>query len=174
MILRWASSLVGVLLALSLLGLSSVSWAQARIEVEEPLKSELNALLKAADELHQVLFDRPEEHELRMALENLEQALNRAQRVSGVGGIQQRVHVDGILGSIRTHLEMAQVREGNERLRHLRELFRGIVQIARSFDVDRYRIFFCDRDRSEWIQSGWQVRNPFEPRRGGGCGKLAR
>ena len=172
MTLRWMAGAFG-LLGFLLVWAGTVWAQQQRLEVEEPLKSELNALLKGAVELHEALFERKPEHELRLALDNLDQALGRAQRLAGSGGIQ-RVHVDSVLTAARSHLELVQQREGAERMRHMRELFRALVQVNQSFDLDRYRVFFCSRDRAVWLQSGWQVRNPFEPKRGGGCGQAVR
>lgn len=163
-----------ILVAAMILIFGHVAWARwngEKIEVQPALRLELNAVLEATSDLQVACYHR-DEKQIETALRSLMQHIDRATQKSNLAA-SDRPHLVKILSAAKSQLELSQMRQGEARAESLKEAFSQLVQIARVFKLDPYRIFFCPKDRAVWLQKGWTAQNPVNPDRYGQCGKLA-
>ena len=140
-----------------------------KIEVQEALRSELNSVLKAASLLHGACFEQNEsriEEQTRAVIASLDKAAKKSALAH-----MQRTLLLKIIEAARSKLEMSQNFSGDERKESLKGAFKDIVQMAQAFKLDHYRIFFCKKDESVWLQKGSRAQNPIHPKRYGNCGQ---
>lgn len=131
-----------------------------RLPVDEPLKTELNTLLKMADELHSALFIRDEGKAQTTMDSMLGHIVTMEEKLKTVTETKA-AHLAQVVRSIRNHLKLIQEYKGERRIQTLRSVFSNVVQIATNYHLDRYRIFFCSKDRAVWLQKAWKARHPF-------------
>lgn len=162
------------LIIIGLFGLTLESEARRnrKIEVQGALKIELNAVLKATDQLHGSIV-KQDEQGVEASLKALVKHIDRAHKRSALAK-SERPHLLKILNAARTQLEITQNSRGRTRQGSLKSAFEQLVQLAKVFKLDTYRIFFCPTDRSVWLQKGWKPFNPIHPQRYKNCGKLVR
>jgi hypothetical protein len=143
-----------------------------RIAVAEALKVELNKVLKATDELHSACVE-GDDAKIRKALTALVGSLEQAESRSVLAG-SERTHLVRVLNAAKGQVEMARMQSASKRERSLKSAFKNLVQVAQTYDVDKYKIFFCSRDKSVWLQKGRKPKNPIHPRLYPRCGQLVR
>lgn len=161
-----------IVLALCVFAISNSYARRGKIKIKEALRTELNAVLKSTSDLHQACVKQNDEQvatSIRRLLINIERANKKS-----VLAANQQTHLVKILNAAKREFEMSQVMSGNERRKRLKSAFGQIVQIAKVYQVDRYRIFFCSKDRSVWIQKSWKAKNPVHPKQFANCGQLVR
>ncbi len=141
-----------------------------KIIVKGALKVELNNLLRSSSELHTGLYKQDEPliaTQLQKVLSNLKKTSLRTFMAEG-----QRPHIDKMLEASQINIETAQMQSGDKRRESLKQAFRQLVQIAKIYKLDRYRVFFCPKDKSVWIQKSRKPQNPIHPVKYGKCGRL--
>jgi hypothetical protein len=169
--------------------LSSLSHAARpikKIKVNQPLAGRLMTILVETEALHRSLVGNEVEVEVKGKGKTKKKEMKRVPSSIGVkdqikvliGSIDKasqhsklagpgRVALDKILLATKARLKDAQSVSGKnskQRTEFLKESFRQINQIARMYELDhKYKIFFCSKDRTEWIQSGSKAQHPFEP-----------
>lgn len=142
------------------------------LEVPPALTTELNTLLAAVDRLHGACVLGDEERVQSAAnqvLKHLALAKKKSPLAEG-----QRQHLVRVLDAIESDLELAKSLKGDGRVEPLQSAFKQTVQLAQTYKLDRYQIFFCPLDRSVWLQKSTRPKNPIHPRKHGDCGKLVR
>ncbi len=164
-------TLVGFLLVLSSLSVSARRY-NSKIKVKPVIKVELNNVLKATNDLHNACF---KQNELRIEaqLKNVIHKINLAHQKSGAAR-EQAPHLNRMLEAAKTELELAQMRQGEMRQQNIKAAFKQLVQLAKVYKLDKYRIFFCSKDKSVWLQKNWKAQNPINPKDYKNCGKLVR
>lgn len=143
-----------------------------KIKLDSVLKKELNNVLKATDELHEACFNQDEpliSAKLRLTIKAIESANKKI-----VYADNQKIHIDKLLKSTKSDLEMFQMSKGRERQDSLKSAFHQIVTLVKTYKLDSYKIFFCPKDKSVWIQKGWKAKNPINPEKYGSCGRPVR
>ena len=136
-------------------------------EVGPDLKKQLNAILKSTDALHSALFS-GDELQIDSAIEKTLRVIGSTLLVS-----KKELHLTRILEAASSQLLVTRLKPVNKKHKHLKEVFRQIIQITRSYKTEKYRIFFCKKDKSVWLQKSWAAKNPFMPE-GTKCGVLVR
>jgi hypothetical protein len=152
-----------------------------KIKVNQPLAGRLMTILIETEALHRALVGTevevkgkgkkkemkrvPSSIGTRDQIKVLISSIDKASQHSKLAG-PGRVALDKILAATKGRLLDAQSagKNAKQRTEYLKETFRQINQIARMYDLDhKYKIFFCSKDRTEWIQSGAKAQHPFEP-----------
>ena len=152
--------------------LSAARGRHGKIRVQGALRSELNSVLRATNELHSACISLNEE-KIDTSIRLLIEGLNRANKKS-VLVKDQRPHLVRMLDKAKVHLELALNRSEETRKKNLKEAFINLVQVAKVYKLDKYRIFFCPSDKAVWLQKSWRPRNPVHPKNYGSCGELVR
>ena len=142
-----------------------------KIELKETLRVELNAVLKSASQLHQACFRR-DETAIEATMKQLNRKINDAEAMSNMAPVK-KTHLLKMLSAARENLEQGRNQKGDDRQRSLGETFRQLVQIVRVFDVKKYRVFFCSKDKKVWLQKSRKAQNPFHPVKFKNCGERA-
>lgn len=173
---------IGVSLFISILFLTSLTLpAQAKrgpnIQLTPLLTNELNTVLENTEQLQQTFFHRlevdvkPTVHKLMMSLERA-----KSYSTSEVS-ISDRQHLLRLLDAAEQKLSRLLATKGESRRKHLQEVFETLAHLPRIYSLDsKFKIFFCNRDRSSWIQSVRNPRNaqnpqnPIHPETMGNCG----
>lgn len=169
--LSWTSGLILVILV----GSQSSSAAKGKygkIDVKGSLERELNGVLKATDNLHKSCLSKNSkqvDRSIRALLENLKKAGQKSKLAR-----DQKPHLDRMLDAASSHLMMTLNRSGEKRRDSLKEAFNHLVQIAKVYKLEEYRIFFCPSDKSVWMQKSYKPGNPIHPEKYGSCGKLVK
>jgi len=122
---------------------------------------ELNHLIKASDTLHKSLLSQDEE-QIEMGIRDIIIQIDKAKATTARLKPHERGHLLRILDSAHEQFEQTRASYGEQRRLRLEEGFNQLVNIVRIYRIDRqYGIFFCPKDRTTWIQKGWQAQNPF-------------
>ncbi|MEO0336619.1 MAG: hypothetical protein AAF202_09495, partial [Pseudomonadota bacterium] len=128
-----------------------------RVPLNEQLTKELNGVLKAANDLHGAFFEQDEE-KIESSLQRVAFSLERANRKS-VLAESQKTHLKKMISAAKSGIQLTKNTDGSKRTDHLKDTFKQLVQIAQTYDLDRYKIFFCPKDRAVWLQSSWKAKN---------------
>lgn len=142
----------------------------SKIVLSEALKFELNQLLKATNELHSACH-KSDEKQIDSSVKSVLSSIERAHQKS-VLAEEQRTHLVKILNAAKGSLILSQTQTGESRRNSFKDAFRQLVQVVKIYKVDRYRVFFCAKDKSVWLQRSWKVKNPIHPGKWGDCGQL--
>lgn len=141
-----------------------------RIEVKGALKKQLNQVLKDTSLLQQARVSR-NKVKVSSSIRQLLKSLRVAQHTSQTS-IKHRTHLFKMLSHAKANLEMAQMNKEKEKSENLKIAFKQLVLVAKTYNVDKYRIFFCSRDKGIWLQKSWRPENPISPDKFKNCGKL--
>lgn len=124
---------------------------------------ELNQVIRVADSLHGALLLGDEE-QIEIAVRGVIHQIDRVRTVAILAKQHERPHLLKIVESGRDHLEVAQTAYGDERRSRFQQAYTQLVNVARIYKVEKaYGIYFCERDRSSWVQKGTKGQNPFSP-----------
>jgi hypothetical protein len=172
------ASVIGKVLGVLLLvfGLSSETvWARRSVRraVNEPVRSELNLVLEAANRLHSALSHNDDEL-LETSIDSMLGLIEHAEvKVADSLDVRGR-HILQILRSIHESLSLTREYSGTRRSEKLKAVFSDVVQIATNYQLDSYRIFFCSKDRTVWLQKSWKAQHPFDQADLKNCGAAIR
>lgn len=168
---------IKVLLALLLGSLSffpSLALARrpiVKIKVQSDLRTELNNVLKSAAALQEASYKR-NEGATSAAARDLLKHLDAANKKSHFAK-EQKTHLVRILTAAKENLERSRRSAGADRQTYYQKAFKQLVLIVQVYQLDPYKIFFCPKDKSVWLQKGSKPQNPINPETYGTCGKLA-
>lgn len=157
---------------LALLFVPAISMARRPVvknKLPNELKVELNAVLKAAVDLQESSFKRSDQ-QTQQNIKKLLQKIGTAEKKASLAKTQ-RIHLFKMLDAARGALEKSRRTAGADRHTFMQAAFRQIVGLAQSFQLDTYKIFFCPKDKSTWLQRGAKPQNPVNPETQGSCGK---
>lgn len=148
------------------------NWASKtypRMPLNAQLKAELNAVLKTANDMHTAFFTK-DEQKIEQTVERMLAQIDSANRKT-VLAEDQRPHLQKMLDSTKNQMNALRNSSGEERRLSLKGALEQLVLIARTYDLDRYKIFFCPKDRAVWLQTGSKAQNPVHPDQYASCGK---
>ncbi|HEX4923320.1 MAG TPA: hypothetical protein VFV50_04510 [Bdellovibrionales bacterium] len=157
-----------------------------KMKVSQPLAGRLMTVLVETEALHRALVGpepepvlakgkgkKPKEPPRAPAaivnvndqIKTLSGSLTKASQHSKLAG-PSSVALDKIISAAQKHLRVAQnsgKKNQKQKIEAISESFRQIIQIAQMYELDhQYKIFFCSKDRSYWIQSGGKAQHPFD------------
>lgn len=157
-----------ILPLISVLFMTSVSVAKRQQRVQEPVQTYLNQILDGASQLHSALLSADVPAVDKSSSEILE-LTKKAEKVVDNQDLKF-TYLLQVLRLVRSSL--SQVDEGSEeeRTESFRSMFAHVVQIARNYRLKTYRLFFCSKDRSVWLQKSWGAKNPFNTESLKNCG----
>ncbi len=141
-----------------------------KMKVQVELREELNAVLKATSALQEASFKR-DEQKTALATKALMKRLKMAARKAHLAK-EQRPHILKILNAAESYLDRSRKSAGRDRQTYFQRAFSQLVLIAQIYQLDSYKIFFCPKDKSIWLQRGSKPQNPVNPETYGTCGKL--
>lgn len=142
-----------------------------KIKLQSALKAELNQVLKDAVGLQEASF-KQNDQATSSAIKRLVKSIDEASAQTHLAK-EQQTHMLKILVAAKTYLEKSRRTMGSDRQTYFQKAFHQLVVIAQVYQLDPYKIFFCPRDKSVWIQKGMKPQNPINPEVFGSCGKLA-
>lgn len=100
---------------------------------------------------------------LDTAISEAQQAVAKAQAAAR-DTAQPFIHGRALQDSfseMRQYLNQAYRKDGESRRASIRELLKRVVLLTKLYNVEHpYKIFFCQSDRSVWLQRGSKPRNP--------------
>ena len=164
-----------ILTTLTVLVFLPISPSMARrgkISVDSEVKTKLNQILKAANELHSACFSQNEplvETKLKSLLTEIGYAQKSLKRTHF-----KKTHIIKMLEATKGSIQVTQMNNGKTRMNGLKDTFKNIVQMSKVYSLDKYRTFFCRKDKSIWIQKSWKAKNPIHPVKFTNCGQLVR
>jgi hypothetical protein len=151
----------------------SVAKKSQSIRLHDQLTAELNSILSATNDLHGSCV-KGDEQAISTNLEQILLAIQRARQVSSLVKKHKRQHLVKILDSAFNEVEVAKGKQGAERRKQLVAAFAQIVNLAKIYQTESYKIFFCPQDRTLWLQKGPKPQNPFHPNTYRNCGVAVR
>lgn len=161
-----------LLALLFIFSLSNQAFAKSRapkIELSPPVVTKLESILVKADELRQALVGK-QDTLATARTRDLVRTLVEAIRTSDPDKLNKQ-HLDRILNDTQKNLEQFSVARGDDRKSNLQNAFKQIVLIGQTYKVkDEYKFFFCNRDRSVWLQKESKPQNPVNPESYLNCG----
>lgn len=152
------------LLIFTVLICPSVEAGARRIKLADPLFEELNSVLTAAERMHNafVVEDSGAVHD---SLKGILSAVKRAKRKTRQSRDIQSPHIIRYLNAISNHVEMVLRTSGDKRTEELKKAFHQLAGMVQTYRLRKdVHIFFCDNDKSTWVQKGWRAKNPIHPK----------
>jgi hypothetical protein len=140
-----------------------------KIKVQGELKTELNSVLKATVDLQESIF-KDSDGKISQNIKKLVQKIDSASKKTHLAK-EQKTHMLKMLTAAKTALEKSRRTTGADRHTFLQVTFKQLVGLAQTYQLDKYKIFFCPKDRSVWLQRGNKPQNPVNPGTLGTCGK---
>jgi hypothetical protein len=140
-----------------------------KMKLHGELKSELNAVLKATVELQEASFKRND----KQVSQNLKRLITRIDLATKKANLakDQRTHIQKLLGTAKLALEKSRKAAGADRQTFLQKAFKQMVTLSQAYQLESYKMFFCPKDKSIWLQRGSKPQNPINPGTHGNCGK---
>lgn len=140
-----------------------------KIKVQVELRAELNSVLRATADLQEASFKR-NDNLTTMATKNLLKRLSQAEGKAHLAK-EQRTHLVKILEAASTSLQKSRKASGSNRQTLFQHAFSQLVLIAQVYQLEPFKIFFCPKDKSVWLQRSSKPQNPVNPETYGTCGK---
>ena len=143
-----------------------------KVGLHNATSSALNEVLEHASLLHDAFYsqnDQEIETNLRNLVRSIQIARNQTSVEKGNG-----LHINRILDTAHYHFRSIMRAIGDERRKNLRLGYEQIVLIAQTYKLNNYRIFYCGKTDTIWLQKGYKAQNPFNPQGMGDCGVLVR
>ena len=142
------------------------------VPLHEALTAELNSVLRATNEMHTAFFEQ-DEKKIEATVEQVLNSLNRAQQKSALAE-SQKPHLQKMLEATKEEMNQVKNSAGKDRKKNLKSALEQLVLIAQTYKLERYKIFFCPKDRAVWLQKSRKAKNPVHPKLYSKCGKLVR
>ncbi len=123
--------------------------------------NELNLILQSSDSLHMALVTQNED-QIEISLRDVIVQIERTRRFTNHAKEHERIHLLRILQAAQEQFELSIGENGAQKELHLQQGLNQIVNMARMYNTDpRYAIFFCEHDKTTWIQKGSRAEDPF-------------
>ncbi len=140
-----------------------------KIELSSPIIAKLEMILIKADELRQALVIKQDQI-ATARMHDLVRALSETRHTADPDR-QNKQHLDRILGEAQKSLEEFAASKGEGRRVSLQNAFKQLVLIGQTYKTKgNFKFFFCNRDRSVWIQQESKPKNPINPENFLNCG----
>jgi hypothetical protein len=142
-------------------GVVSAQSSKKRIGLTDLVEKDLISVLEASETLRASMYAKQE----ALVISNIEQVRaqirHAKQNLKSEGRNAQ--HLDRILTTIDQDLSRARSTQREQKVKYIQEAFRQIVMLYQSYNISAsFKVFFCKKDRSVWIQKDRKPQNPFE------------
>lgn len=160
-----------ILLVIAIFFLPMVSSARGpseKISVGDSMAKALNSVLEQASQVHDAFFNQSDqeiETNLRGLVNSIESA-RRATKSEKINGF----HLNRVLETAYFHFKSLMKGGGEDRTKGLRLGYEQIVLLAQTYKLDTYKIFYCGKSDTIWLQKNFKAQNPFHPSTMGDCG----
>lgn len=164
-----------ILLVIAILGLSHFSVARTRgekISVNDGMTKALNLVLEQASEVHDAFY-RQSDQEIATSLRDLVNSIEYARRATKSEKLNG-FHLNRVLETAYFHFKSLMKGGGEDRTKGLSLGYEQIVLLAQTYKLDSYKIFYCGKSGTIWLQKNFKAQNPFHPSTMGDCGALIR
>ena len=152
-----------------------------RVQVPPNLVTKFNLVLKIYEALHTALVSQNDAlietqlQALQLAVDDTLDALNRGtyidKRSIASKPFMHEKNLTDMFKSMRKYLTAAQVSYGNNKRNNLRELLRQVVFLTKQYNVSHpFKTYFCNKDRSTWLQRTGKAKNPILANSDPNCG----
>lgn len=154
-------------------------WARRgrKIDLKPALQTTVNSILENSTSFQEALNSQNQDM-INAQVKALSISIDQAVlKMSDFSVDPYETHIKRILKSTKKYLEgYINMNDEKEKKTHLRKMFSQLVQLVRGYNVDNtYRIYFCNKDNSEWIQKvvnkNWRSKNPIQPNSLSNCGR---
>lgn len=157
------------LISFALTGPSSIEANQA--ELPETVKQAVLEIVKSGVELHSVRVSKKKDQE-KVVLTDVTGKLDTL-----IGSLDPSdfrfSHLRKVARTLKSSIELYSESSGKTTKTHLQNFFKELAEVNRLYRVARYPIYFCNVDRSYWIQNRKLKtgRNPVNPTKLLYCGR---
>lgn len=162
-----------MLLCATAFSLSIRGAGKPKIELENPLKQEIEVLLNEAIFLHKGLVDENSKQTIKAMRRILKQKKRVDVQLRKSKG--NRLHLEKIVNAIQLNIENALNEEPKNRDDYYRAAFEQFVQIVKVFKVTEYPLFYCAKNKTVWFQEDKKKpKTPVSHKVYTTCGQLIR
>ncbi len=136
------------------------SQGRTKIELDQDISEKLNDIIKLSVELHQVLVSSD-----RQKIESLVNALKKSTELAqsiNPSAEAHRISCKKILEHFAKQIEMyLNSNKSDLKAVALKEMFRVLVEIVKTYKLEKVQIFYSKKDKIVWIQNSWVPKHPF-------------
>ncbi len=135
-------------------------WTRKRMKIDDAVHTRIDEVLALTAEFHKIRVSKDRSSTVKLATEiasKLGGVANLTQKNSSVQSLHITKIVQSAQSSIEVFKEDPQARNASL---ELKDFFKDIVQITKVFEVKKYKIFFCPRDKALWLQTLPKAQNP--------------
>lgn len=135
-------------------------WTRKRMKVDDIVSTRIDEVLALTAEFHKLRVSKDRSKTVALATEiasKLGGVANLTQKNSSV----QSLHITKIVQSAQSSIEVfKEDPQAKNASVELKDFFKDIVQITQVFEVRKYKIFFCPKDKALWLQTLPKAQNP--------------
>lgn len=164
-------TLLGLAIVCCLLPWDASARIKRRVQVPPNLVMKFNLVLKIYEALHTALVSQNDaliETQLQafqLAVDDTLDTLHRGtyidKRSIASKPFMHEKNLTDMFKSMRKYLAGAQTGHGNNKRNNIRELLRQVVFLTKQYEVSHpFKTYFCNKDRSTWLQRSGKVKNP--------------
>jgi hypothetical protein len=164
-----------------LLPMDASARIKERVQVPPNLVNKFNLVLKIYEALHTALISQNDaliETQLQafqLAVDDTLDTLHRGtymdKRSIASKPFMHEKNLTDMFKSMRKYLVGAQVSYGTNKRTHLRELLRQVVFLTKQYNISHpFKTYFCNKDRSTWLQRSGKIKNPILTSTDPNCG----
>lgn len=157
-----------------------------RVQVPQNLVTKFNLVLKIYEALHTALVSQNDaliETQLQafqLAVDDTLDSLHRGtyidkRNVASGRPFMHEKNLTDMFKSMRKYVMGAQVSYGDNKRNNIRELIRQIVFLTKQYNISHpFKTYFCNKDRSTWLQRSGKAKNPVLANVAPDCGILVK
>ena len=130
-----------------------------KLKLESYLTKQIEAILDTSQLLHQSLVSE-DSNQIKLRLSHLERLISSASSASYRD--TNTFHLRHVLRNTKKAIERARLHARISLIRqNIKNLFDELVLLSQTYKLNsRYPIYFCDKDKSVWLQKAGRIRNP--------------
>ena len=134
--------------------------ATKKLRLESHITKQIETILDTSQLLHQSLISN-DSNQVKIHLSHIKNLIFSANKAAYHSNINT-LHLRHILQNTRRSIEQASL-HGRQSLikKNIKGMFNQLVLLSRTYRLNsRYPIYFCDKDKSVWLQKAGRIRNP--------------
>ena len=139
---------------------TNISAAIKKMKLESHIAKQIETILDTSQLLHQSLISN-DNNQVKIHLSHIKHLIFSANKAAYHSNINT-LHLRHILQNTTRSIDQARL-HGRENLikENIKGMFNQLVLLSRTYRLNsRYPIYFCDKDKSVWLQKAGRIRNP--------------
>ncbi len=130
-----------------------------KLQLESHLTKQIESILNTSQLLHQSLISE-ENIQIKLHLSHIASLISSASQTSYRN--TKTLHLRHILQNTKKAVEQASLHGKRSLIRqNIKSMFDELVVLSQVYKLNsRYPIYFCDKDKSVWLQKAGRIRNP--------------